>query len=90
MYIHLNISLIIMQHVIPCAIVHYQSVFFECVCFLSSVLMVTRRSIECQRQAELSTTEFEESLNDADTRSEGSDDDHEMNEQEEIIKNKKA
>ena len=46
----------------------------ECVCFLSSVLTVWHRSTECQRQPELSITEFGESLNDADTRSEGSDD----------------
>ena len=40
----------------------------------SSFLTVTHRSTESQRQPELSSIEIRESLNDADTRSEGSDD----------------
>ena len=54
-----------------CTIVHYQFIF-ECV--FSSFLTVTHRSTESQRQPELSSIEIRESLNDADTRSEGSDD----------------
>ena len=52
--------------------------------------MVKHRNTERQRQPELSTTEFRESLNDADTRSEGSDDETQMNKQEGITKKTKS
>ena len=60
-------------------------------CFLSSFLTVTHRSTESQRQPELSSIEFGESLNDADTIGQRAMMmKNKMDEQEEITKNKKS